>query len=70
MSKKEVKPRSEESLLRTHAFIVKLDKIFSDLQACRKATRAPQRSPRAAMVCEIGRGKAASQLKMTAQQAV
>jgi hypothetical protein len=42
-----VKLLSEESLLRTHAFAAKLDKIFSDLDACRVATHAIQFSPRA-----------------------
>ncbi len=42
MSEKEVKLCSEESLLPTHAFRAKLDKIFSDLKARRRAVRSPE----------------------------
>jgi hypothetical protein len=41
ISEKEVKPFSEESLLRTQAFTVKLAKIFGDLKTT--VSRAGQR---------------------------
>src|SRR5580704_17795664 len=42
ISEKEVKLRSEESLLPTHAFRANLDKTFSDLETCRSRMAAQQ----------------------------